>query len=107
MRVSEMTPKQIYNYGGFQSRLQKIVKGSINAIKSKNAKVEYSTIDYNDNPNNIIARVTIYSGVRIFAIITAFKRGDEYHIDYKPMAPKKGSFNVGDAVVKDEQKSLS
>jgi hypothetical protein len=101
MRVSEMTPKQIYHYRGFQDRLQKIVKGSISAVKSKNAKVEYSDINYSNNPNNLIARVTIYSGIKIFAIITAYKKEGSYHIDYKPTVPKK-NFTVGEAVVNEK-----
>ena len=85
MKVEDMTPKQISNYPGFTHRLNKIIAGAAAVIKNSECRLEYVPIDYENNPNNLIVRVIMYAGQKIFAIISAFKTPEgKYAIKYTP-----------------------
>jgi len=105
-KVEDMTPKQIWHYHAFQRHLQKIINGSIKAVRRVEVKVDYADIDYTNNPNNLIARVTIYSGQKIFAIITAYKtKKGPYCINYESMgkSDSKDKFKVKDGATTNER----
>lgn len=107
MRVEDMTPKQINNYPGFTTRLNRIISGAMAAIKNADCRIEYLPINYEDNPGQIITRIIIYSGQRQFAVVTARKTQEgKYEIKYTPTGPqkKKANFTVADAKVAQEEK---
>lgn len=101
MRIRDMEPKQIKNFDGYKKHLQKVINGAIAAIKNHETKVQYVEVDYKYNPNQLVDKVVIYSGCKVFATITSFKCKDgAYRINYTPAnkIKNKTGFTVADQI---------